>query len=178
MKETGNDLTHLACVDANSCVWFLVSLNLIYGGVGDTFSCVGSVAACADAAKMVSSAFKAEDTRLLLDRLKRAALKETEAQDVPNNARKRGALSILWFAELAAVAKLFFALIEPKPGSCSFTHADGNVHLFGWTGQRLAFSIAIHPPFMFTSQCFFSVSPLLSCCPLFNSHYQSQSELK
>lgn len=102
MKETGNDLTHLACVDANSCVWLLFSLNLIHGGVGDTFSCVGSVAACADAAKM--GALKAEETRLLFDRLKPVALKETE---VPDNARKRGARSILRFAELAAVAKLF-----------------------------------------------------------------------
>lgn len=104
MKETGNDLTHLACVDANSCVWLLISLNLIRGGVGDTFICIGSVAACADATKM--GAFKAEETRLSFDRLKHAALKETEAQDVPDIARKRGALSILWFAELAAVAKL------------------------------------------------------------------------
>lgn len=105
MKETGNDLTHLACVDANSCVWFLISLNLIYGGVGDTFSCVGSVAACADAAEM--GAFKTEETRLLFDRSKHAALRVTEAQDVPDNARKCGALSILRFAELAAVATLF-----------------------------------------------------------------------
>lgn len=89
MKETGNDLTHLACVDANSCVWFLVSLNLIHGGVGDTFSCVGSVAAGADAAKM--GAFKAEETSLSFDRLKHAVLKETEVQDVPDDARKRGA---------------------------------------------------------------------------------------
>lgn len=69
------------------------------------FSCVGSVAACADAAKM--GAFKAEETRLSFDRLKHAVLKETEAQNIPDNARKRGALSILWFGELAAVAKLF-----------------------------------------------------------------------
>lgn len=160
MKETGNDLTHLACADANSCVWLLISLNLKHGGVGDTFSCVGSVAVCADAAKM--GAFKAEETRLSFDRLKHAALKETEALDVPDIARRRGALSILWFAELAA----FFALIQPKPGSCSFTHpatSDGNVRLFGWTGPGLAFSIAIHTAFMFTSQCFFSVGPLLSC---------------
>lgn len=69
MKETGNDLTHLARVDANSCVWFLVSLKLIHEGVGDTFSCVGSVAACADAAKM--GAVKAEETRLSFGGFKR-----------------------------------------------------------------------------------------------------------